>query len=151
MKIFNLKICTGTLIILVLTLSSFNNQTSLKIWSFDCKRIVRNRTVKEDELTHEKLISIINASYVDKVVLAFVKISHDTIYVKIKDSEYLTERMGTCGADDYLISATFSLTELKNISYANFDFEIGDHASPGTYSRKYYWDWIEENKRLNNK
>ena len=53
---------------------------------------------------------------------------------------------GTTGADDYMSTTTFTLTELKNIKYVNYDFEEGDHAMPGTYSRQYY---IDRNKSNN--
>ena len=48
-----------------------------------------------------------------------------------------------------MISATVTLTELPDIKFVNFDFEVGDHALPGTNGRKYYLDWMKENKELN--
>ena len=130
---------------------NIKTKANISIWNFNCDSIIKSRNVKEDTLTYKKLIEIINSVYNDKIFLDFVKINFDTIFVKIKDSEYLTEQMGSCGADDFMISATFTLTELKNIKYVDFDFEYGDHASPGTYSRKYYLDWIENNRKINNK
>ncbi len=134
-----------------------NNQNRSKIigqnpmWDFDCDSILRLQNVNADTLTYSKLIKGINDKYLDKVYLEFVKISYDTIFVKIKNSDYLTQQMGTCGADQYMISTTFTLTELNDLKYVNFDFEYGDHASPGTYSRKYYLDWIETNRKVNQK
>ena len=124
---------------------------NISIWIYDSMvdTVIQVRTVKKDTLTSEKLISILNLKYQDKVRLEFMNISHDTIFVKIDNSGYLTQQMGTAGATDYMISATFTLTELPNIEFVNFDFEVGDHASPGTYGRKYYLDWIKENKELN--
>lgn len=126
---------------------------TISVWVYDCMidTIKQIRNIKKDTVTSEKLIQIINAKYKDKVRLDFVKISHDTIFVKIKNSEYLTQQMGTSGADEYMISATFTLTELPKIHFVHFDFIGGDHASPGTYSRKYFLDWITENKELGNK
>jgi len=95
------------------------------------------------------LINTINAKYRDKVKLEYLKISKDIIYVKIDNSEYLTQQMGTTGADEYMIAATFTLTGMPNINNVHFDFEPGDHASPGTYNRKYYLDCIRENKEIN--
>lgn len=125
----------------------------ISIWIYDCMvdTIIQVRMVDKDTLISEKLISIINSKYQDEVILDFVNISKDTIFVKIDNSEYLTQQMGTAGADEYMISATFTLTELPKIKFVNFDFEYGDHASPGTYNRKYYLDWIKENKELNKK
>ena len=53
----------------------------------------------------------------------------------IPHSEMLTERIGSTGAEIYMASATRSLTELKGIKYVNYDFEEGDHATPGVYNR----------------
>ena len=77
---------------------------------------------------------MINQNFPD-IHLDLVKVSHDTIYVKIPDSKRLTEEIGNTGADNYLASATFTLTELKNIKYVNIDLKAGDHAEPGVYSR----------------
>jgi len=35
-----------------------------------------------------------------------------------------------------MATATYTLTEAKGINYVDFDFEEGDHAVPGTYSRE---------------
>ncbi len=43
--------------------------------------------------------------------------------------------MGTAGAQSYIATITYSLTELAEINYVNFDFKEGDHALPGTYKR----------------
>ncbi|WP_423130108.1 hypothetical protein [Gaoshiqia sp. Z1-71] len=121
------------------------------LWKYDCMAdsIIQLNKVGADRLNPSALTGILNASYVDQVLLEFVKISHDTIYMKIDNSEVLTQQMGTTGALEYLISATFTLTELKNIRYVNFDFEYGDHAEPGTYDRQTFWNWIAANKELN--
>ncbi len=126
---------------------------NISIWIYDCMAdtIIQVRKVKGDTLTYGKLISAINTKYQDRVKLDYLKISNDTIYVKIDNSEYLTQQMGTTGADEYMIAATFTLTEMPNIKYVNFDFELGDHASPGTYNRKQYLDWIRKNKEMNKK
>lgn len=145
------------ILVIMIFLIACNNQNRSKIigqnpmWDFDCDSILRLQNVNADTLTYSKLIKGINDKYLDKVYLEFVKISYDTIFVKIKNSDYLTQQMGTCGADQYMISTTFTLTELNDLKYVNFDFEYGDHASPGTYSRKYYLDWIETNRKVNQK
>jgi hypothetical protein len=124
-------------------LDSTAKKDSVSIWVYDYLKEmpVKNREINADTLTPKKLIDFIN-SYKggDKIHLAFVKISHDTMYVKIIESTFLTQQMGTTGADDYMSTTIFTLTELKGIKYVNFDFEEGDHAAPGTYSRQYYID-----------
>ena len=124
---------------------------NISLWIYDCMvdTIIKTRAVDRDTLTPDKLINIINSKYTDRVTLAFLNISNDTIFVKIDNSEYLTQQMGTAGADEYMIETTFTLTELPKIKFVSFDFEFGDHASPGTYTRKYYLDWIKDIKKLN--
>lgn len=108
--------------------------------------IFKIHPVDSDTLTAEQVISWINQDYADRVYCELVEIQHDTAFVKIADSEHLTQRMGTTGAYGYMITATFTITELEGIEYVDFDFGIGDHATPGTYSRKYFEEHLEANK-----
>lgn len=87
-----------------------------------------------DTMSAQNVIQLLNNNY-DSIYLDYVKISHDTIYVRIPDSERLTERIGSTGAEEYMASTTYSLTEIKGIKYVNYKFVEGDHASPGVYSR----------------
>lgn len=123
------------------------------IWAYDIKAdsIVQIKEVNKDTLTYEKLINMINTGYKNMVLIDFSRIAHDTIFIAIKNPEYLTQQMGSTGAFEFMITTTFTLTELRGIACVSFDFQEGDHASPGTYSRKYYWDWIKENRKLNKK
>lgn len=88
-----------------------------------------------DTMTVQHIISLLNNNY-DSIHLDYIKTSHDTVYVHIPNSEMLTERIGSTGAQMYMASTTYSLTELKGIKYVNYDFEEGDHASPGVYNRE---------------
>jgi hypothetical protein len=92
------------------------------------------QNVKLDTLSSTKLVELINNNFPD-IHLDLVKISHDTIYVKIPDSKKLANEIGDTGAENYLASATFTLTELKNIKFVNIAMQPGDHAEPGVYSR----------------
>ena len=94
----------------------------------------RLQPLSNDSLTAAHLINWINTKY-DHIKLEFIKISNDTLFVKIRQSNFLTQQMGSTGADIYLTEATYNLSELNNIGYVHFDFKEGDHASPGTYSR----------------
>jgi len=49
-----------------------------------------------------------------------------------------------------MVAATFTLTELEGVEFVDFDFKVGDHAVPGTYSRQQFLDEIMRNKRPNN-
>jgi hypothetical protein len=57
--------------------------------------------------------------------------------------------MGSHGAYDYMITSTFTLTELNDIDYVNFSFELGDHAMPGVYSRYYFLEELKQIKAIN--
>lgn len=87
-----------------------------------------------DTMSAQNLIRLINNNY-DSIHLDLVKISHDTIYVHIPNSEMLTERIGNTGAEIFMASITFSLTELKGIHFVNYDFAEGEHAAPGVFDR----------------
>lgn len=61
-----------------------------------------------------------------------MKVEHGAAFVQIINAEYLTQRMGSSGAQDYLASVTYTLTENKQIKKVNFFFEEGDQAVPGS-------------------
>jgi len=52
------------------------------------------------------------------------------------NDEYLTEQIGTAGADCFMAETVYTLTENDLIHYVRFDMEYGSHAGPGLYSRK---------------
>lgn len=70
------------------------------------------------------------------IKLEYVKTSGDTIFLTIPDAEYLTQRMGSSGPTVYLAGVVYNFTEIPGIKYVSLDFEEGDHAQPGTYSRE---------------
>jgi hypothetical protein len=134
----------------ITTTSTPNTIDSNKnIWDYDYVTgfPVRRRTVNPDTLTPEKLIDLVNTYHgQENIKIDLVLVSNDTIYVEIKNSTYLTQQMGTTGADSYISTTVYTLTELKGIKYVDFKFVEGDHAQPGTYDRQYYIDRNETNK-----
>ena len=100
----------------------------------------QQRQVNPDNLTPQALIADINASW-ENIKLEFRKVSNDTLYVAIPQSDYLTQQMGSSGSSEYMASTTFNLTELKGIRFVNYDFEEGDHLSPGTFNRENFKDF----------
>jgi hypothetical protein len=86
-----------------------------------------------------QLIELLNQNY-PEIHIDFEKISHDTIYVKIPNSTRLTDQIGDTGAENFLASATFTLTEMPNIHFVNLSMKAGDHAEPGVYSRDDFKD-----------
>ena len=75
--------------------------------------------------------------------IEIININKGTAFVKILNSDLLTQGMGTYGAFSYLAKVTFTLTSIPNIKYINYDFKIGDHAKPGTKSRISYIEWLQ--------
>jgi len=109
------------------------------IWSVqpqgaENEKLEAPQNIKLDTLSSTQLVQLINNNFPD-IHLDLVKISHDTIYVNIPDSKKLTNGIGDTGAENYLASATFTLTELKNIKFVNIAMKPGDHAEPGVYTR----------------
>lgn len=90
-----------------------------------------------DTLSAQNILQLINNNY-DSIRVDYVKTSHDTIYVHIPNSEMLTENIGSTGAEMFMASTTYSLTELNGVHFVNFDFKEGEHASPGVYDRSYF-------------
>ncbi len=110
------------------------------IWTVDnensrAEKLKKPGDIRLDTFSSAHLIQLINNNFPD-IQLDLVKISHDTIYVKIPDSKKLTQEMGSTGAENYMASATYTLTELKNIKFVNFAMNEGDHAGPGIFSRE---------------
>ncbi len=95
----------------------------------------QQRKINTAALSVTTLINDLNAAW-ENVKLVFVKQSNDTLYVSVPDSEFLGQQMGSAGAQAYMASTTYNLTELKGIKYVNYDMQPGDHASPGTFSRE---------------
>jgi hypothetical protein len=115
-------------------------QNKKLLWQVDDSNRLKLKKPKElgiDTMSVMHIIQLINSNY-DSIHLEYIKISHDTIYVHIPNSEMLTERIGSTGAEMFMASTTYSLTELKGIKYVNFDFIEGDHAAPGVYDRSYF-------------
>jgi hypothetical protein len=109
------------------------------IWSVqpegnENEKLQAPQNVKLDTLSSTQLVQLINNNFPD-IHLDLLKISHDTIYVKVPDSKKLANEIGDTGAENYLASATFTLTELKNVKFVNISMKPGDHAEPGVYSR----------------
>jgi hypothetical protein len=113
---------------------TFNEQNS----KYEISKL---RQIKPDDLNGTILEKIINKSY-PKVQIIFLGTSNDTAFITVPSSEALTQQMGSFGAENFLVVTTYSFTELKGISYVSIDFEEGDHAVPGIYSRK-AWEIVE--------
>jgi hypothetical protein len=89
-----------------------------------------------------ELIEILNMRP-SKCKIDYVEINGDTLKVRILEDEYLTEQMGTSGADCYMAESIYTLTENDSIKFVRFEMDFGSHASPGVYSRNDYKKMIK--------
>jgi len=115
------------------------NRDSHYFWSSDADSpkglvMIKSRPLPTDSLTQTNIVQLLNEAY-PEIPLSFIKVSNDSIFLKIKKSSYLTEQLGSSVADAYIAEVTYNLTELKGINFVDIRFKEGDHASPGTYSR----------------
>ena len=90
--------------------------------------------VSNDSLTATNMIHMLNKQH-PEIHLDLLKVSGDSIFTAIKKSTYLTQQMGSSGADSYLAEVTYNLTELTGVNFVDIRFKEGDHAQPGVYSR----------------
>ncbi|RYY68892.1 MAG: hypothetical protein EOO13_11070 [Chitinophagaceae bacterium] len=112
----------------------FNPNSKLYVWrtTADYKK-KKNEEALPAIINTDSLIKGLNEYYED-VFLEKVKQGNDTLYTSIKDSKYLTQQMGTTGAEMYLADVVLNLTAVPGIKYVKIDMEAGDHAQPGTWS-----------------
>ena len=120
-----------------------DSTTLTDLWKFEFDsaandmQILTLRSFDKDTLQTQTVINFLNHQY-PEVILQNIKTVADTLFTKIPESEYLSQHMGSAGADFYLKSATYLLTDLPGINYVSFDFTEGDHAVPGVYKKQ---DW----------
>lgn len=107
-------------------------------WVYDAEgdSMVFSMDMDSAQLSVTAIIHLLNQKYDGLIQLDFLKQSHDTVFVAIPDAQNLTQSMGTTGAFGYLSEVTYSLTEVPGVAAVNLQFEEGDHASPGVYTRK---------------
>ncbi len=106
-------------------------------WNQESSTLELFRTNADSAKTLTESLERFNSGY-QKANYPFaraLKVSFDTAFIDIDNSDYLTQQMGTTGADEYLTKLIFTLTELENINYVKLNFMEGDHALPGTYER----------------
>lgn len=102
-------------------------------------QLIKTENTGPDSLEVNAVISFLNTAN-PNVLLEFIKTSNDTVYVKIPNAMYLTQQMGSTGPTIYFANAVYNLTEVPEFKFVNFEFEEGDHASPGTYNRDSFKD-----------
>jgi hypothetical protein len=121
----------------------YNPDSKLYIWrsTFDYKK-VKNSAASPSIIQADSLIKGLNEFY-ENVRLEKVKQSGDTLYTIIKESDYLTQQMGTTGAETYLADVILNLTSVPGIRYVKIDMTAGDHMQPGTWSAENFKNYKE--------
>lgn len=104
------------------------------LWEYDAQGDSMIKHETPDNISISGIVSSFNSRY-DSIPLEVVSVAKDTVFLKISNAIYLSQRMGTTGANGYMSELVFSLTELPGIRLVDLDFEVGDHASPGLYDR----------------
>ncbi|MEP6595616.1 MAG: hypothetical protein ABJA71_06695 [Ginsengibacter sp.] len=119
-----------------------NEAQNYLIWKtdLDSKVISKNPDFKNSNLSIDSIIKGLNLKY-REIPLEKIKLSHDTLYTHIKNSEYLGEQIGSTGAAFYLAETIINLTSVKGVKYVNMNFAEGSHATPGVFTRKDFGDF----------
>ena len=90
--------------------------------------------VNDEDLNINNVAESLNRKY-PEIAITEPTQKDDTVFIKIKDANYLTQGSGTMGAEIYMAECTYSFTQIPGVAFVNFDFATGDHASPGTFKR----------------
>lgn len=114
---------------------SERNETAI-LWSYDAEADSMIRAQIPQDISIGMVLNEMNSRY-PNLHIDSVKVSADTVFVRIDDASYLAQ-MGSTGNYAFLAEVVYGLTEVPNIKYVNFDFPITDHATPGVYDREYF-------------
>lgn len=101
--------------------------------------VVKREGLSPDSLSVQAVIDFLNRKN-QFVQIQYSKTSGDTVFVRIPEATYLTQQMGSSGPTVFFAEAVYNLTEIPGIHFVNFDFEEGDHASPGVFDRNTFKD-----------
>lgn len=103
--------------------------------------IIRGKMLDSIPRYPSELISILNMRK-SNCKIEYIKVTGDSISIRILDDEYLTEQMGSSGAMCFLAETVFTLTENDLIKFVRIEMDYGSHASPGLYTRDNFKDMI---------
>lgn len=119
------------------------NARGYYVWEVNAekKTLKKNTSLTAAAANIDSVISGLNKQYED-ILLEKTGIKNDTLQLRIKDSDYFTNQMGSSGPEQYLAQAVINLTSIPGIKYVQIDFKEGNHASPGTWERKDYPGYI---------
>jgi hypothetical protein len=117
----------------------------LPYWEVDYfgKTMRKDSLANWGQLNADSIISGLNQRN-ENIKLEKIRQTGDTLFLRIKDAEFLNTEMGTSGAQQYFCDVILNLTEVKGINFVYFDFIEGDHASPGLYGKDLVADFTLE-------
>jgi hypothetical protein len=75
--------------------------------------------------------------------LKIENLKNDTLYVRPANSEWVTEKIGDTGAEQYLSFAAMNLLEVKGVRFVCFSLPEGSHATSSCWSQEDFRDWKE--------
>jgi hypothetical protein len=109
------------------------------IWEVDAdkKTITKNPQLQPEFFDVDTLIAGLNEMY-PEITLEKKGLRNDTLYTAIKNAEYLTNRMGSLGSEQYIAQAVINLTSVEGIKFVRIDFTEGNHAAPDVWSREQF-------------
>ena len=114
------------------------------IIAWDCSADEKQRkrifSIKDSVPFAQAFINGINKTY-GEIKMNMDRISSDTLYVTFEKPEWLTDRAGNSGAEQYLSFATLNLLETKAVHYVTYVFPPGAHARPATWTIADFSDW----------
>lgn len=107
------------------------------LWEYDIEKDnpVKKENTENGNRSIQTLLETVNLQYEDKVKLDYIRLGHDTLFLKIENADHLSRESGSLGAEAILSTIIFTLTESDSVNFVDLDFEEGDHAAPGTYTR----------------
>jgi hypothetical protein len=116
------------------TMSGPNN--ILPYWDVDLvdKTFKRDTLANWGEFQVDSLISGLNERN-ENIKLEKSGLGHDTLYLSIKDANYLTGELGSSGAEQYIVDVVINLTSVEGINFISLDFIPGNHATPGVFGK----------------
>ena len=114
----------------------YNPESKLYVWkaNFDYTK-VQNLTLQQAILNTDSLIKGLNERY-ENVFLQKDRISGDTLYTFIDDSQYLSNQMGSTGAEVYIADVVLNLAEVPGVKYVAIKMEEGSHAQSGIWTKE---------------
>lgn len=114
------------------------------IWEVDADRktMTKNPQLQPEYFDVDTLIAGLNEKY-PEIRLEKRNLRNDTLYTQIQNAQYLTNQMGSLGAEQYIAQVVINLTSVDGVRYVRIDFPEGSHAAPDVWSREQFSGYRE--------